>query len=161
MDRAFCARDRKRRTRVCFPGAGIGHVAERLDRVLSGEGTNPVVCLSVGGNDIGKVRSEELFKRYREALGKIRDRGGIPIVCGVLPRRGVGREWLSRAIAINCRLEKHCANNGWAFIDDGQRFYGNDYLYCRDGVHLSREGVKTLSASLEREIVTPKGGFRQ
>ena len=63
------------------------------------------MCLRVGGNDIGKVRSEELFSRYREALGKISDRVGNPIVCGVSSRRGVGGERLSKAIAINCRLE--------------------------------------------------------
>ena len=87
LDRAFCARDRKHRMRVCFPGAGIGHVSERIEACMAGEGTKPIVCLSAGGNDIGRIGSEELLRRFKEVLGKIRDKGGIPVVCGILPRR--------------------------------------------------------------------------
>ena len=42
---------------VCLPGAGVRNVDERL------EGVAPVVCLSAGGNDIGRVRPEELLRR--------------------------------------------------------------------------------------------------
>ncbi len=48
--------------------------------------------LSAEGNDLGKLRNEELFKEFRQALGKIREKGGIPVVCDVLPRGGVGAE---------------------------------------------------------------------
>ena len=33
----------------------------------------PIVCLSVGGNNVGLVGSEKLFRRFRKALGKVRD----------------------------------------------------------------------------------------
>ena len=35
-----------------------------------GEGVASV-CISAGGNDIGRVRRQELFRRYREALGRV------------------------------------------------------------------------------------------
>ena len=160
LDSAFCARDRKRRERVCLPGAGIGRVADRLDTCLENDGTKPIVFLSAGGNDLGKVRSEELFTRFRQALERIRNKGGIPVVCGVLPRRGVGAEWLSRAIAVNRRLAAHCKSNGWSFIDNWDSFYGKDAFYARDGVHLSRQGVRVLAGTLEREVSALQRFFR-
>ncbi|MPD04740.1 hypothetical protein E2C01_100445 [Portunus trituberculatus] len=45
----------------------------------------------------------------------------------------------------------HCRRNGWAFIDNWDLFYGKDTLYARDGVHLSREGVRILTGTLEGE----------
>ncbi len=112
LDSVFCARDRKRRSRVCLPWAGIGKVADRLDTYLEKDGTKPIVSPSAGGNDLGKVRSEELIRRFRQALDRIRDKGGIPVVCGVLPRKGVRAEWLSRAITVNRMLANHCKSNG-------------------------------------------------
>ena len=152
IGRTFCARDSKRRICVCLPGAGIGEVGARLGSVMSGEGVAPTVCISAGGNDIGRVRNEELFRRYREALGRVRDLGGMPVLCGILPRRNAGPGWWSAARAVNCRLAEHCKRNGWLFVDNWARFYGKDYLYTRDGVHLSACGTGALAWSLEREM---------
>ena len=35
--------------------------------------------------------------RFEKALDEIRNNGGILVVCDVLPRRGLGADWLSRA----------------------------------------------------------------
>ena len=78
LGRVFCARDARRRMCVCLPGAGVGDVDERLEDVLAGEGVAPVVCLSAGRNDMSRVRPEELLRRYRQALGRVRDLGGTP-----------------------------------------------------------------------------------
>ena len=56
LDSAFCARDRKCKTRVCQPGAGIDRVAAGLDTCLGDDGTKPIVVLSAGGMTF--VRSE-------------------------------------------------------------------------------------------------------
>ena len=74
------------------------------------------------------------------------------MVCGVVPRRELGAEWLSRAIAVHCRLANHCKGNGCTFIDKWDLFYGKDTLYARDGVHLSRKGVRAMPGKLEREL---------
>ena len=60
---------------MCFPRAGIGNVSDRLEAGMAGEGTKPIVCLSVTGNNVGCVGSEKPFRRFRKALGKIKDRG--------------------------------------------------------------------------------------
>ena len=72
---------------VCLPGAGIGEVSDRLEDVLAGEGDAPTVVISSGVNDLGRIRSEELFRRHKETLARVRNLGGSLILCGILPRR--------------------------------------------------------------------------
>lgn len=151
LGRLFCARDSERRMCVCLPGAGIGDVADRLEGVLAGEGEAPTVVISAGGNDIGRTRPEEIFRRYREALGRVRDLGGTPVLCGVLPRR-LGPRWWSEACALNSRLAGHCRRNGWLFVDNWSYFFGKDHLYTRDGVHLSGGGTGALAWSLTKDL---------
>ncbi|MPC39292.1 hypothetical protein E2C01_032823 [Portunus trituberculatus] len=79
LDAEFCDKDRRTGTKVCLPGAGIERVSAQLDTCLA-DGTKLIVFLSVGGNDICKVRSEELFRRFREALAKIRNKDATPVV---------------------------------------------------------------------------------
>ncbi|MPC54582.1 hypothetical protein E2C01_048504 [Portunus trituberculatus] len=136
---------------MSLPGAGIKRVSTQLDTCLA-DGTKPIVFLSAGGNDLCKVRSEELFRRFKEALAKIRDKDATPVVCDVLSRRDLGGEWLSRAIAMNCRLADYCSSNEWAFIDNWDLFYGKDTLYAMDEVHLSCLGVRVLAGALEGEL---------
>ena len=68
LGRVFCARDSERRTCVCLPGAGVGEVSDRLEDVLAREDDSHTVCISEGWNDLGRVRTEELFRRFRKAL---------------------------------------------------------------------------------------------
>ena len=126
---------------MCFPGAGIGDVSDRLEACMAGGWTKIIVYLSVVGNDIGRVDSEELFRRIREALGKVRERGGFPVVCEVLPRQAVGGMWQSRAIALNFQLTEHCKADGWASIDNWDSFCDQDHHYLSDGVHPSQRGI--------------------
>ena len=57
LDRAFCAGDRKHRMLAYFPDAAIGYVGDWVGSVLAGEGVIPTICISVGGNKIGRFRS--------------------------------------------------------------------------------------------------------
>lgn len=152
LDRTFCARDRGNRLRVCYPGAGIGDIINNMNDIMAGNGNNPIICISVGGNDVGRVRSEELIQRYKTAIELVRSKGGIPIICGILPRKGVGNEWISRALGVNCRLERYCKSNAISFIDNWEHFYGRNEMYARDGVHLSRAGVVAVANSLEEVV---------
>lgn len=54
---------------------------------------------------------------------------GIRVVYGVLLRRRAGDMWLSKAIALNCRLADYCK----AFVDNWGRFFGKDHLYIPEG----------------------------
>ena len=148
----FCMRDSRKRLCVCLPGAGVDQVADRMESLLAGEGDNTTVCFSVGGNDVGRCRPEELVSRYRAALGRARDLGVTPVVCGVIPRVFAGSWWFSQAAVVNSLLADHCRTNGWLFIDNWGNFFGKDHLYARDGVHLSSRGTAALAWSLHREL---------
>ena len=93
--------------------------------------------------------------RFRQALDKIKSKGGIPVVCGVLPRRGLDAEWLSRAIIVNCRSANHCMGNGWTFIDNWNLFYSKDTFYARDGLHLSL----AMAGMFEKNLNALQGSF--
>ncbi len=98
--------------------------------------------------------SEETSRRFRESFAKVRDLSGVPAVCGVLPRKGMGEGWFSKALAVNSRLAAHCRRNGWLYNNNWDLFFDNDTFYARDGVHLSLRGVKVLADSLERSLNT-------
>ena len=134
----------------CFPGAGVAFVADRIGGLVE---RDSVSCLVVRGNDIHKRRSEEMVKWYREALQAVRRKGGRAAACGILPRMGHGREWLSRAIGFNRRLESYCRENGFVFVDVWDYFYGKGQMYARDGVHLSRAGTSVLAGLLDRAVM--------
>ncbi|MPC68661.1 hypothetical protein E2C01_062865 [Portunus trituberculatus] len=51
-------------------------------------------------------------------------------------------------------------SNGLAFIDNWDLFYGKGTLYARDGVHLSRQGVRGLAGTLEDELNALQPFFR-
>ena len=73
-------------------------------------------------------------------------------MCGVLPRRELGAEWLSSDIAVNCSLANHCKGNGRTLKNNLDLFYSKDTLYAKDGVHLSRHGVLVIVGTLEMEL---------
>ena len=123
---------------------------------LGNDRTTPIVVLSTGGNNFGKVRCEDLFRRFKQPLDKIRNKIKILVVCSVLSRWGQSVEWLSRVIAVNCRLANHCKSTTCTFIDKWNLFYGKDTLYGRNGTHLSLQGVRVLAGTLEQQINTLK-----
>ena len=142
---------------------GIGNVGLRcvcqgasidkgFETCLGDDWTKPIVILSAGGNDLCKVRSEELFRGFRQALDNIRSKSRIPVVCGVLPRRVLDDEWLSKAIVVNCKLVNHCKGNVWTCIYDWDLYYGKNTLYARDRLHLSCQSVGVMAGTLEREL---------
>ena len=152
LDREFCEKERKKRMRVCYPGAGVNDVKERYENVVNGSARDSVVVLHVGTNDVDRVRSEELMARYRCLLEKVRDSGRRCVVSGVLPRCQAGSRWHSRAIGMNERVQKMCEEMGLSFMDEWREFSGRKELFAMDGVHLSRLGVKVLSDCLERAV---------
>ena len=141
---------------VCMPGAGVTRVLGRVGEVLEEGNSTPVVSITVGTNDVGNRRTEELVTKYRQLLDKVREKGGIPVIHGILPRWGASWEWSSRALGVNSRLEKFSKECGIPFIDNWSLFYGRRSYYAHDGIHLSREGVAAVAGSLDSVFA----GFR-
>lgn len=158
LDRTFCENARERRVRMCLPGARVQDVSDKLDRLLVETGSETVVVVHVGGNDVARKRSEELVNRYRVMLEKVRSSGRTGVVCGVIPRICEGGEWLSRAISLNDRIEGMCRSLGLKFVDGWDTFFGKHEMFAKDGVHLSRLGAEVYGAQLEGTVMTIRQG---
>ena len=108
LDKTFQNKDRRKRMRVCFPGARVNDIVDRIDSEFVNTNADATVIVHVGTNDIGYKRSEELIKRYRELIEKMKDSGRRCMISGILPRLGAGQEWKSRALCVNDRVRKLC-----------------------------------------------------
>ena len=131
-------------------GAGIENILEHIrNKQLEGNTT----VIHGGGDDIKKLETEPMLKTYKNAIKETREQGKLCIVSGILPRRGESPYWSSRAIGINNRLEKYCREmEGVMFVDNWDRFYGNQRLYTADRVHLSRQGTNLLSVIIDEKV---------
>ena len=63
VDSIVCARDKDSRTVCCLPGAQVGDILDRVDKLLARAGRDPVVMVHVGTNDIGKGRFDVLQEK--------------------------------------------------------------------------------------------------
>ena len=118
------------------------------------------VVLHVGINDIGRSRSEEMITAFKTAITNIQAKNKYCIISGILPKRGASNYWYSKALGMNNRLRKLCDDTNSLFLDLWDDYWGADDLYARDGLHLSREGIKMLSNHMDEAIFT-KVNFRR
>ena len=148
LDRTFQNKNKKKRLRVCYPGARVSDIVDRIDREIDSTNVDSEVIVHVGTNDIGHRRSEELIADYRRLIQKMKASGRRCMISGILPRLGAGQEWGSRALGVNERVRKLCFSENIRFLDLWREFLDKD-LFAADGVHLSRKGVELFSTSLE------------
>lgn len=141
---------RKQRNIYSSPGAGMKRITEHIEK---GQLDGRMVVLQGGGNDIEKTNTETLMKLFEDAIKKVRERGKMCVVSGILPRHNESHYWSSKAIGINDRVQKYCSKmDGVMFIDNWDRFYHNQKFYTRDGVHLNYLGTDMLSSIIDREV---------
>lgn len=67
---------------------------------MASKGAQPILYLSTGENDLvgEKVRN---YLGVSKVLRKVMNRGEIPGLSGILTRKSVGNEWLSKVITVN------------------------------------------------------------
>ena len=85
VDSIVCARDKGSRTVCCLPGAQVGDILDRVDKLLARAGRDPVVMVHVGTNDIGKGRFEVLQEKFVDLAEKIRSRTSKVVFSRILP----------------------------------------------------------------------------
>ena len=84
VDSRVCACDKDSRTVCCLPGAQVGDILARVDKLLARAGRDPVVMVYVGTNDIGKGRFKVLQEKFVDLAEKIRSRTMV-VFSGILP----------------------------------------------------------------------------
>lgn len=89
------------------------------------------------------------YRSLRQPSNKNRARKRSRSYVGILPKRGVGDELMSRAIGVSCQLHKYCKLNLISFNNNLEHFLGKNDANVQDGVHLSMAGVVCFANSLE------------
>ena len=146
-----------RKSRVaCFPGAGVvsreGKVGlEQLLPEIPFDSSSSVV-INIGGNDIGRVGSEEIFRAYERVLRDVDRRACNVLVVGILPRPSRAAYWSSVAIGLNVRISALCDRLGLRFVDVWDSFQGRGDLYAVDGVHLNFKGYRAFGRVVDGEL---------
>lgn len=139
---------KRKRMQVCYPGARVNDIVERIEREVAYTDEDATVIVHVGTNDVRDNRSEELLADYKRLIQRLKNSGRNCVISGILPRMGVGIEWSSRAIGINNRISFMCNREGIGFLDLWEEFQDRS-LFAKDGVHLSYGGVELLGDAFE------------
>lgn len=146
----------------CFPGATIAKIRNSLSSFNLEKNSSLVVV--AGGNDLflrkgPPGKTELIMADYESLIGRLREKSQRGILIGILPRRYTSREALSKAIAINARLDKMCKRHCVRFADPWDLFYNKSSLFAKDGIHLSSAGAvvfgKFLNSKLFKALARP------
>ena len=150
VDSIVCARDKDSRTVCCLPGAQVGDILDRVDKLLARAGRDPVVMVHVGTNDIGKGRFEVLQEKFVDLAEKIRSRTSKVVFSGILPVPRASRGKQSFIWRFNTWLRNFCRREGYRFMGHWDSFWDRGELFKRDGLHLNRRGTLVLGQRMLR-----------
>ena len=147
----------RRKSRVaCFPGAGVvsreGKVGLEQSLPEIPFDSSSSVAINIGGNDIGRVGSEGIYRAYERVLRDADRRASNVLVIGILPRPSRAAYWSSVAIGLNVRLSALCDRLGLRFVDVWDSFQGRGDLYAFDGVHLNFKGYRVFGRVVDEEL---------
>uniref|UniRef100_A0A3B3SL27 SGNH hydrolase-type esterase domain-containing protein n=1 Tax=Paramormyrops kingsleyae TaxID=1676925 RepID=A0A3B3SL27_9TELE len=141
VDRYVCTHDRGSRTVSCLPGAQVGDLPNRVDRLLAPAGVDPVVVVHVGTNDIGKGRRAVLQDKFIDVADKLRSRTSTVVFSGILPVPRASQAKLSEIRGLNPWLKWWCRKEGFRFMGHWKTFWNRRDLFKPDGLHLNHRGT--------------------
>jgi len=147
----------RRKSRIaCFPGAGVvsreGRVGLEQEMSKISFDSSSSVVINIGGNDIGRVGSEDVYRSYERLLRDADHRASNVLVVGILPRPSRAAYWSSVAIGLNVRISALCDRLGLRFVDVWDSFQGRGDLYALDGVHLNFKGYRVFGRVVDGEM---------
>ena len=131
---------------VCFPGARIEHVTERVERIM-GRGKGGTILVHVGTNNADKEGTTAIVEKYRELLKKTKQaRVGQIIISGILPVFGnrIDGYRNSKRMAINGMTKRLCEEEDVGYVDLWDSFVGIEELYAREVCTLVGRGLPPL-----------------
>ena len=151
VDSVVCSRDKESRTVCCLPGAQVGDILERVDKLLAREERDVVVMVHVGTNDIGRGRFEVLQDKFVELAEKIRSKTSAVVFSGILPVPRASRAKQNQIWRFNTWLQSFCRKEGYRFSGHWDFFWDRGReLFKRDGLHLNRRGTFALGQRMLR-----------
>ena len=151
-ERAFCQKDRKRRTVCCLPGARVRHITDLADRILGGAGEDPAVMVHVGTNDKVRGRWRVLKNDFRDLGAKLRSRTSKVVFSEILPVPRATPERQREIREVNKWLRSWCSKEGFGFLENWADFSVGYRLFGRDGLHLNGEGAAVLGKKMADKL---------
>ena len=131
---------------VCLPGARIEHVTEKVEKIM-GRGKGGTILVHVGTNNADKEGTTAIVDKYRNLLKKSKEaRVGQIILSRILPVFGnmIDGYGNSKRMAINGMMKRIYMEEDVGYVDLWDSFVGKEYMYVRDGLHLSGKGQQFL-----------------
>ena len=151
MDVEFCERKQKRRTRHCFPGAGISKVTKEIDNIFP-KSSKSMAVIQVGSNDVEKLNVGQFMDNYIKLIKKLKSKVQEVKIIGILPRRYAGKKFFENAPYLNRKIKDLCHIEKVGFVDFWENFFFQDHLYSRDGVHLNQVGNARLGRLIDEAV---------
>uniref|UniRef100_A0A3B3SWT8 SGNH hydrolase-type esterase domain-containing protein n=1 Tax=Paramormyrops kingsleyae TaxID=1676925 RepID=A0A3B3SWT8_9TELE len=138
VDSYVCTRDRGSRMVSCLPGAQVGDLLNRVDRLLAPPGVDPVVVVHVGTNDIGKGRKAVLQDKFIEVTDKLRSRTSMVVFSGILPVPCASQAKLAEIRGLNAWLKWWFRKEEFSVMGHWKTFWNRWDLFKPDGLHLKQ-----------------------
>ena len=144
---------------VCLPGARIGHVTERVEKI-TGRGNGGTILVHVGTNKADKERTTAIVEKYRDQLKKTKQaRVGQIIISGMLPVFG-NRIQKFEADGSQRDGGAACKEEDVGYVDLWDSFVWKEDMYVRDGLHLSGKGAAVFAEGLSGAVTSGLGNIR-
>ena len=159
---------RKENKALAFPGARISHVTREITQ-LKNMTRETTLMVSVGGNDLflrnGKCGSApKILADFEKLMKETKRHTSRAVIVGLLPRTNTWWEndsnsWKQyhTALEINVKLASMCKQHSLRFLNLWDKFYGQNALYFRDGIHFSRSGAKAFANYIDARRFGPVG----
>ncbi len=148
QDEEFCKNGPKSK-HVCYPGRRIEDITEKVDDLVGNASEDTVFVYFAGTNNVLAGRSEEILRKYKALVNKLREGRRRSVICGLIARYDVNSLILSRMLGINTRLQDLCKREGVGFVDVWDHFNRDRSLYGKDGLHLGSVGKARLCRLLD------------
>ena len=147
---------------VCFPGARIEHVTERVEKIM-GRGKGETILVHVGTNNADKEGTTAIVDKFRNLQKKTKEaRVGHIILSGILPVFGnrIDGYRNSKRMAINGMMKRICKEEDVGYVDLWDSFVGKEDMYVRDGLHLSGKEAAVFAEGLSGAVTSGLGNVR-
>ena len=147
---------------VCFPGARIEHVTERVEKIM-GRGKGGTILVHIGTNNADKEGTTAIVDKYRKLLKKTKEaRVEQIILSGILPVFGNRLDGYRNAkrMAINGMVKRLCMEEDVGYVDLWDSLVGKEEMYARDGLHLSGKGAAVFAEGLSGAVASGLGKVR-
>ncbi len=116
---------------VCFPGARIEHVTERVEEIM-GRGNGGSILVHIETNNADKEGTTAILEKYRNLLKKTNQaRIGQIILSGILPVFGNRIQGYrnSKRMAVNGMVKRLCKEEEVGYVDLWDSFVGKEEMY--------------------------------